>query len=73
MSDKQKAMKSRLDELRKENAEIAKRRSERATEEIGDVKSFTQTRSAGRLGMQGTPRSVIWLQKMAIPKKRRKR
>lgn len=73
MSDKQKAMKARLDELRKENAEISNRRAERAKEAIGDVKSFMMTRGAARQSMQGVPREVIFMQKMAIPKKRRKK
>jgi hypothetical protein len=84
---KQKEMKARLDELRKENDEIAKRRTERDEKQGEGILNFLKSkfkdieerphlaysmgRGFRRRAQAGTPRSVVFSQKMTIPKKRR--
>ena len=79
MSDKQKAMRAALDALRKENDEIARRQTERG-EKLADERHAENERKGVKLGpgrellrmhTAGMRRDVIFLRKMAVPKKRR--
>jgi len=81
----QERMKAQLDEIRRENDAISHRRTERDKEKAGGILEFLKlkhperderelqhfmSRSFRREGASGQPRSIIFSQKMKIPRKR---
>ena len=72
---KQGELKDARDRIQRENREIQKRRAEREAKLIKEREtegeSTTRGRAIRRIGAGGMPRSVIFAQKMAIPKERR--
>jgi len=81
----QEQMKKRMEELRRENDDIARRRTERDEEKADGILGFLRgkfperddrehltfwSRSLRRRGGSGQPRSRIYAEKMKIPRKR---
>ena len=70
MSDKQKAMRERINELNKENTKIQNARHQRDMDAVDLAHGTTISRALRRMSEIGSPR-IRWHEKMAIPKKKR--